>query len=375
MLLSIFVFPQDIIPTYFDNPIIFASFLNKLYRWGFNRLSSRQTGRHEFSSPTFRRLGADSAPAAAAADLSNNAGGGASSQDPQQQTRASSLLQVMAQISQQPAPNLLPSHADAIADLISNIQRISQQPVMPSQQSALNRLQPFQQWQHPNPTMNLLSTALGILVGSQPPSAQPIGYSPVSPQGDAIQALMNLYGMSLRAGTFPNTSTTPTMSQTNNMAIQSLLMLMNRVGEDERQRRVHVDATQSAIIATIGQILGLGGSGGTANLNVPSRNPTGMTVSVPYNTAVQAQHGMPPPSASSLNFQADSIAAILHAARSTAGGQLEEVVAPQPQMGLDDVKGGKDEGKEDHERRPLSRRKRKCPDDSDDDINNNPRKK
>ncbi len=321
MLFSIFVFPQDIIPTYFDNPIIFASFLNKLYRWGFNRVSSRQTGRHEFSSPTFKRLGADSAPAAAAAaDLSSNAGGGASSREQQQQTRAASLLQVMAQIYQPPAPNPLPSQVNAIADLISNFQRSSQQPLIPSQQSAPNHqqntnlnLQSLQQWQHQNPTMNLISTALGILVGSQPPSAQPMGYSPVSHQGDAIQALMSLYGMSLHPGTFPNTSTTPATSQTNNMAVQSLLMLMNRVGEDERQRRVQADATQNAIISTIGQILGLG-SGGTANLTIPSRNPTGMTVSVPYNTAVQAQHGIPPPSVGNLNFHADPIAAILHAA-------------------------------------------------------------
>jgi len=349
---SIHPFQQGIIPTYFDNQIVFASFLSKLYRWGFSRLTIRQTGLYEFRSPTFRRLSADSAPANAAINTCSNAGGGASIQVQQQPNQASSSLlqqvmalinqppppnpppsqadaianlitniqrqrssqqpsipsqqsvlnqnsnqpnntdatgilqiivgssiqmqqqqpnqasssllqQVLALINQSPPPNPPPSQADAIADLITNIQRqrSSQQPSIPSQHSALNHqlnmnlnLQPTQQRQNPNPTMNLLNAALSILVGSQTPSAH---------QRNAIQALMSLYGMLLRTGTFPNTNASPpAMPQLNNMPAQSLLMLIHRVCEDERQRRVQADATQNAIIANIGQILGLG-SGGT----------------------------------------------------------------------------------------------------------------
>lgn len=59
---------------------------------------------------------------------------------------------------------------------------------------------------------------------------------------------------------------------------------MNRLSEDDRQRRIQADALQNAIIANIGQILGRGSGGGgtgtSATLNMPV-NPTGMTVSVP----------------------------------------------------------------------------------------------
>jgi hypothetical protein len=58
---------QDTIPTYFDKPIIFASFLRKLQRWGFNQVSRKQDGRYEFCSPTFKRLDAESPSADAAA--------------------------------------------------------------------------------------------------------------------------------------------------------------------------------------------------------------------------------------------------------------------------------------------------------------------
>jgi hypothetical protein len=150
MLVSIInAFEQDIIPTYFDNPIVFASFLSKLYRWGFNRVSSRQTGRYEFRSPTFKRLGADSAPAAAAVNSFSNAGGGTSIQVQQQQQQpnqaASTLLQqFLAQTNQLPPPDHpLSNQTGTIADLISHIQRqrsSQQPPSIPSQQSALNHL-------------------------------------------------------------------------------------------------------------------------------------------------------------------------------------------------------------------------------------------
>ena len=77
-LLYFFASQQHNIPTYFEKQIAFASFLRKLYRWGFNRVSSRLAGRYEFGSSTFKRLHSNSAPSAAAAvNTSSNDGGGA----------------------------------------------------------------------------------------------------------------------------------------------------------------------------------------------------------------------------------------------------------------------------------------------------------
>ena len=368
---SLFAFQQDIIPTYFDNPIVFASFQSKLYRWGFHRVSSRDPTRYEFCSPNFKRLGPNSAPAAAdAAGVSSNV------QVPQQQTLASLLQQVMAQSNQPVAPNP-PNQADAIANIISRIQHSSQQPLT-SQQPAMNNqlnmnhhLQPFQLWQQPNPTMNLLDTALRMLAGSQTPPPQPVSNPPVSShQMNAIQALASLIGMPSNAGTFPNTNTTPAVSQPNNMIVQSLLMLMNQVSEEDRQRRVQADALQNAIIATIGQILGQGSGGGTA-ATMPFRNPTGMTVSVPHNIAFQAHQGIPPPSSGTPNLQPDQMAAILQAARRMARGELEEGGVPRAEDESEDNNDGSDEGSKDDDGRPLSSRKRKGLDDN----NDGPRKK
>jgi hypothetical protein len=111
MIFLIVTFRQDIYPAYFDSRIIFTTFLSKLYRWGFSRLSSK-SGRYEFRSPTFSKFSNDSAPATAVAsddddddddddDTSKNAGGSASIQVQQQQQQqhqtqgASPLQQVM----------------------------------------------------------------------------------------------------------------------------------------------------------------------------------------------------------------------------------------------------------------------------------------
>jgi hypothetical protein len=375
MLVPICAFEQNIIPAYFDNPIVFASFLSKIHRWGFNRVSSRQTGHCEFRSPTFKRLSADSAPAAAADvadDSSNNAGGGASIQQQQQQqpnqATSSLLQQFFAQTNQLPPPDHpLSNQTGTIADLISHIQRqrsSQQPPSIPSQQSALNHLlnmdlnlHPFQQLQHQDPTLNLLKTALSILVGSETPSAQP--YSPAPDQRNAIQALLSLYGMSSLAGTLSNSPPPPDISQHNNVAVQSLLMLIHRACEDERERRVQAVATQNAIIASIGQILGLAPGGTSSRMNVPLSNPTGMTVSVPNNITFQADHGS--------GFQANPIAAILQAARSMAGGQRGEV-AHQTQIAADDNDDNINDDSNDDRGGRLSERKR-------DDDDNSPRKK
>jgi len=129
---STFAFQQQTIPTYFDNPIVFASFIRKLQRWGFKQVSRRRTGHHqsvEFGSLTFKRLDDERAPAAAAVNICSNAGVGASIQVQQQSTQAFSPL-----LQQVPAINPMPSQTDAnaIPDLISNIQhrRSSQQSVL-----------------------------------------------------------------------------------------------------------------------------------------------------------------------------------------------------------------------------------------------------
>ena len=191
---------------------------------------------------------------------------------PQQQAFASSLQQVMAQSTQPIAPNP-PNQADLIATMISNIQRSSQQPSTTSQQPALNNqlnmnhlLQSFQQRQQPNPTMNLLDNALRNLTGSQTPPAQPMSNPPISSQQmNAIQILASLCGMPSSAGAPPNTSTTPVAFEDKIMSVTLLiLMLMNRLSEEDRQRRIQVDALQNAIIANIGQILGQGSGGGNS---------------------------------------------------------------------------------------------------------------
>jgi len=396
MIFLIVTFRQDIYPAYFDSRIIFTTFLSKLYRWGFSRLSSK-SGRYEFRSPTFSKFSSDSAPATAAADddeTSKSAGGSASIQVQQQQQQqhqkqqhqsqgASPLQQVM-ELTNQPSvpPNpLLPTQVDGIAALISNIQRSRlQSSVVSSQQSVLNSqlnmnhsLQPFQQWQHSNPTTNLLNTVLSVMAGSQAASAQLMGYSPPSSQSSSLLSLLT---SSSTSGTYPNTNTTPTIFQSDNNAIQSLLMLVHRVCEDERLRLTQVNSTQNAIIATIGQLLGvsntideaerrglvaalgqaLGSTGErtTPNPNVPlTTRHTGMNVGVPHAAASSGQmhQSIQKSSPGSLNFQVDRSAAILQATR---------------RQDDDD----NDEGTED---RPLPPRKRRSTDDGYGD--DNPKKK
>jgi hypothetical protein len=348
---------------------------------------------------------------AAAADTPSGASIQVLQLQQQQQTQAShlpqvlSLLQVMAQINQPSALNPLPSHPDTIAELISRIQ-CSQQPSVSSRQSVLNQntnpsnnvdanacysnqqtvpspnsvpsqqvpnhtqlnlnlilppLQPFQQVRYPNPTTNLLSTAISSLFGSQTPSPQLMGYSPVSHQANAIDAFTSLYRMSSLAGTSPNTNTAPAMPQ----LLQSLLVQgMQRIVEAERERSARANALHHAVISIIGHIVGRNNrSHDTEDSVAALGQPLGSTNDI---IGVPAQRGIPLPSAGSLNFQADPIAAHLYATGSEAGGRLE-VDAPEIPIGPDHDDG--DEGEDDHDGRPISPRKRKCPDDSyyDDD--------
>ena len=53
LLVTLFFF-KDIIPKYFT-PIIFQSFLRKLYRWGFKRITTTHAGKYKFASANFKR--------------------------------------------------------------------------------------------------------------------------------------------------------------------------------------------------------------------------------------------------------------------------------------------------------------------------------
>lgn len=111
---------QRIIPSYFDPPIAFASFIRKLYRWGFTRTPSRGTGCYELCSSTFSRFGSYSA--AASVDSSDNTGGGPTFTT--FNTQPQPLPQGMTQTNHPLAPNPLPmSHTDALAAILLHIHR------------------------------------------------------------------------------------------------------------------------------------------------------------------------------------------------------------------------------------------------------------
>jgi hypothetical protein len=330
-------------------------------------VSSRRSGRYEFGSPAFKRWGVSTAAATTtlSANVAGNEGGGASSVQipPQQQ-------QVMVQLNQQympapPAQNPLPSqaHANAIADLISNMQRSTQPSTstQPPGQNELtnqmnianaistlqnivgnnqhpvsnhasqlnnNNVQSFQQWQAPNPTLNLLNSVLNM-AGGPLSSAQMMGRYPVpSSQNTAVNALMSLSGM-LQQPSLSNTNTTrpasgtsvATAPQTNDAtSVISLLLVLQRFAEEEYQRRAQVDAIQNAIMSTILRILGQGVPNNStaqppqqaAGAPPPQRQSIG---SNNINIAQSQQVlGAPHPSVGN-NIQADSIAAILQAAQ------------------------------------------------------------
>jgi hypothetical protein len=313
----------------------------------------------------------------------------------QQPTQAfSSLLQqVIAQTNQQPAHNPLPtSHADAnaIIALLSSIQHqlSSQQPTV-NHQSANNSLnmnlilQPFQQSQHPNPTLNLLDTIRYNSAGGQAPSsAQLLGHSISS----SVHALMSLYGLLMPQPTLPNTIVSAAMTQPNNMAVQTLLTLLHRVGEEDRQRRAQADAILHAIISAIGLFedgnnmidetdsqRGLVAAlaqtlGSTGEATTPSV-PLVSVIGVPNNGFAHPPQGWSPSlSGSNLSIQADSIHGVTgRRDDADAAGQLEEDDHAQTQNGPENGGGNEDgndgAGKVD---RLLSQRKRKSRDDDDD---------
>mmetsp|Transcript_10991 Transcript_10991/g.17024 ORF Transcript_10991/g.17024 Transcript_10991/m.17024 type:complete len:286 (-) Transcript_10991:57-914(-) len=265
----------------------------------------------------------------------------------------------MEQIKHQPAPNPLPNQsntANAIADLISSIQR--QQPSTSNQQPILNQnnnyLQSFQQWQQPNPTMDMRNT-LDSLVGGQPSSAQLMGNAfPTSTQNNAMHTLLSLYG------TLLDSDTPGAMSQPHYMDfLQSLLMVMQQVVEEELQRRAQVDAFQSALLTAIGRMV-LGQGSGFPNNNMFQTQqgiiPPSMQMFGSNNNTAQPQQqvGLQPPSAAS---------SVPVARGDGAAGLPDDDV--HARNGLEN---GNDEGKADG---PVSSRKRKSVDDgqydSDDD--------
>ncbi len=335
-----------------------------------------------------------------------------------------------------PAPNQLPRRADAsvIADLTSNIQRqrSTQQPSTSSPQSGPNQysnqmniadvnnvlqhiiggllsgqnsvpnqqpmpnyytnqlnnvagnnhLQSLQQWQHPYPALNLLNSALQSLTRGPTPSAQAMGqYPPPSAQNSAVavHALMSLSGMLPQSPILNNTTpvalgmSTPASSQPNDITpVLPLLQMLQRVVEEEYQRKAQVEAMQNAIMETIGRILGQG----FHNNNIaqpqqvgappPSRQSLGSNNN---NLAQPNQECVPQPSIGS-NVQADSIAAILLAAqRGDATEQPEENARAQsfgPVINKFDSEDDSDEDSEEDEHQSTSAKKRKSsPDDED----------
>ena len=375
---------KHVIPSHFDHPIVFPSFVRKLYRWGFTRMPRSNSDHYEFCSPTFRRFGADSATAST--DASGNAGGGASFTNPQrppnllQTSQADALAALLSNIQrnnlcqppplpsqqsinansilqdyvegiqsilqqQQPIPSMNlftpnPSslgQADPIGALLSNIQRNNQhnnqqQPPLPNQQpiNANSILQGQQQ--QSNSEMNLLNAALNIFAGGQTPSPQLQGDSS---QSIAIRALLS--GILPAQPSPPNTSFVA-LSQSNS-AVPSLLTLMHRLIEEERQRRAQADAAQNAIMATIGRIL----SQGVDTVDEEERQSRVLN----------------------LNAQADPIAAILQAVRRGEAGQLQEDTRVQGDS--DDSQCDSDDDDQ-YDARPTSAsRKRKSPEEEEEE--------
>jgi hypothetical protein len=304
----------------------------------------------------------ETAPAAATAvahNMTDYAGGFDSTTNPAYSQASLPLLQVTAHTNHPTAPDPLVNQADATEAVFSNIQRNNQQPPLPSQQYIYgnNILQG-----NSDHTMNLLFTALNNLVGNQSSSDQLQGNSEQSPLSNSIiQTIMSLSGIFPAQPTFINTSTS-TMSQFN-AAVPPLLLLMHRLGEEERQRRAQADATQNAIMLAIGQILG----GGNRN-NEQERQHRAVSALVQIlqrtnNNIVQIEQGVPPP-AGNLNFQANRIAAV----QATQRGEIGPIQEGHGDSVDDSFDDGDDDDDGEQDSVPLSsRRKRKSPDDDEDD--------
>ena len=274
---------------------------------------------------TFIRAGPKCATAPA--DKSGNSGRSASTTNFANAQASSPLPQVTAHTNHPTAPNPLVNQTDATQAVFSNNQRNNQQPPLPL---------PSQQYIYGN---NIL-------------------------QGNSDHT-MNLLRIALN-----NLVTSPTSIPQSNAAVQSLLLLMHRLGEEERQRRAQADALQSAILTAIGQLLGQGES----VINEQERQ--GRTSSAleqtigrtNNNDTVQNQHGVPP-TAGYLNFQADPIAPILQASQRGEAGLIQQGTYSHQNssQGDSDNGGGDDEDDDQQHAGPLfSRRKRKSPDDDED---------
>jgi hypothetical protein len=319
--------------------------------------------------------GASSPAAAVAANTAGhnaggNAGGGTSITNPAN-TQAL-LLQALAQTNQL-APNLLPRQTDALAALLYLFQRINQQTTFPNQQSInvnnilqgnVDGLQSLLPWQYQVPTIPQLHTALNNLAGGQWSSAQLMGNSQQQQQQSTmsnaiIQALTSLYGVFPAQPTFPNTNKATIPEP--NVAVQSLVTMINRLGEEERQRRAQLE---NAIVASLGRILGQGENkerqrGAIAApgqiLGSPGRSNN--------TSSVQNQPGIWP-SAGNMNLQADRIADILQAARRGEAGPIQQGTHSHQNSS----QGDSDDDDEQQNVGPLSSiRKRKSPDDDEDD--------
>jgi hypothetical protein len=130
----------------------------------------------------------------------------------------------------------------------------------------------------------------------------------------------------------------------------------NMIDEAERQR---------GLLAALGQTNGSTGETTAPNVSLGS----GTTVRVPYSITVQPQQvgTLPPPAAGNMNIQANSIAAILQAARmGDVAGQPED--DDHARNGPDN--GDNEDDNDDREGRQVSPRKRKSPNDDQYDADN-----
>ena len=320
--------------------------------------------------------GASSPAAAVAANTAGhnaggNAGGGTSITNPAN-TQAL-LLQALAQTNQL-APNLLPRQTDALAALLYLFQRINQQTTFPNQQSInvnnilqgnVDGLQSLLPWQYQVPTIPQLNTALNNLAGGQWSSAQLMGNSQQSTMSNAIiiiHALMSLSGIFPAQPTFPNTNII-NMPQSN-VSFQSLLMMLQRLGDEERQRRTQANSTLNAIVVILDRILGQGESMIEEERRRRVISALGQILGSPgrsNNTSTRQNQPGIPPSAGNLNLQADATTDILQNARRDEAVHNQEFV----RMKNNSQDDSDDEGDDQQDVGSLS--SKKSPDDDKDD--------
>ena len=173
-------FFQDIIPKYFT-PIIFQSFLRKLYRWGFKRITTSHAGNYKFASATFTRSPVPSAASHDAAGPSGIAFG----QIPFQQAAAvhaqpNQLIPLLAQLQQSLQPPVQPqpeAQYNEFGTLLANAISRQQQSREVLQQMLLQQI--VYQSMHNSVPSNAYVPALNQYIMSTYPYGAPSSQDPL----------------------------------------------------------------------------------------------------------------------------------------------------------------------------------------------------